>query len=52
MPRPRTMRVWNGDQRMRSRRAGMVLRIGCCTSAVAVMPCPFPEGRPREANPL
>src|ERR1044071_4630217 len=27
-PRPATIRVWNGDQLRRSRRAGMVLRIG------------------------
>jgi hypothetical protein len=27
-PRPTTIRVWNGDQRKRSRRAGMVERMG------------------------
>src|ERR1700677_1319690 len=37
VPRPRTKRVWNGDQRSRSRRAGMVLRIGCCRMAVTVI---------------
>jgi hypothetical protein len=30
VPRPSTRRVWNGDQRSRSRRAGIVLRMGCC----------------------
>ena len=28
VPSPSTRRVWNGDQRSRSRRAGIVLRIG------------------------
>src|ERR1700720_3830211 len=37
VPRPRTKRVWNGDQRSRSRRAGMVLRIGCCRVVVTVI---------------
>src|ERR1700734_3678874 len=37
VPRPRTRRVWNGDQRSRSRRAGMVLWIGCCRMVVAVI---------------
>src|ERR1700719_3571732 len=29
VPRPRTKRVWNGDQSSRSRRDGCVLRIVC-----------------------
>src|SRR5580692_6829640 len=37
VPRPRTKRVWNGDQRSRSRRAGMVLRIGSCCMVVTVI---------------
>ncbi len=32
-PSPQTMRVWNGDQLRRSRRAGTVVRIGACTVA-------------------
>src|ERR1035441_1050341 len=34
------MRVWNGDQRSRTSRAGMVLRIGCCTTVVVAMSGP------------
>ena len=37
VPRPRTRRVWNGDQRSRSSRAGIVLRIGCCCCVVTVV---------------
>jgi hypothetical protein len=37
VPSPRTRRVWNGDQRSRSRRAGIVLRIGCCCIWAAVV---------------
>src|SRR6185437_8544094 len=36
VPRPRTSRVWNGVQRSRSSRAGIVLRIGCCCGLAAV----------------
>src|ERR1700744_2561930 len=38
VPRPRTKRVWNGDQRSRSRRAGIVLRIGWCRMAGTGIP--------------
>src|SRR5580704_3281530 len=37
VPSPRTRRVWNVDQRSRSRRAGIVLRIGCCRGVVTVI---------------
>ena len=37
VPRPRTRRVWNGDQRRRSSRAGIVLRIGCCCCVATVV---------------
>jgi hypothetical protein len=45
VPSPSTSRVWNGDQRSRSSRAGMVLRIGCCCcfAATAVMRRHIPE---------
>src|ERR1700729_2159252 len=49
VPRPRTSRVWNGVQRSRSSRAGIVLRIGCCCglAAVAVIGGPPPSaGQP------
>src|SRR5262245_12570364 len=36
-PRPATMRVWNGDQLSRSRRAGIVLRIGAGAVAASVV---------------
>ena len=32
-PSPATIRVWNGDQSSRSRRAGTVVRIGACAVA-------------------
>jgi hypothetical protein len=35
-PSPHTMRVWNFDHPRRSRRAGMVLRIGSWTAAVVL----------------
>ena len=44
VPSPRTRRVWNGDQRSRSRRAGIVLRIGCCVVASVVMLSPPRSG--------
>src|SRR5689334_23758278 len=60
VPRPRTSRVWNGVQRSRSSRAGIVLRIGCCCglAAVAVIAGPPPSagrlagppGRPAAAR--
>jgi hypothetical protein len=46
-PRPQTMRVWNGDQRNRSRRAGIVDRIGAVIAAVSLTPRP-----PRDAGDL
>src|SRR5580658_9918902 len=40
VPSPSTSRVWNGDQRSLSSRAGIVVRIGCCCLvATVVMPC-------------
>jgi hypothetical protein len=45
VPSPSTRRVWNGDQRSLSSRAGMVLRIGCCcpcfTATVVIADFPF-----------
>jgi hypothetical protein len=35
-PSPATMRVWNGDQLKRSRRAGIVERIDFCVAAVVL----------------
>src|SRR5580704_1861663 len=48
VPRPRTRRVWNGDQRRRSRRAGIVLRIGCCCCVTTVVM----RGSPRSVGGL
>jgi hypothetical protein len=46
VPGPSTSRVWNGDQRSRSSRAGMVLRIGCCSFvAMVVMRRQIPQRR-------
>src|SRR6201992_2017935 len=39
-PRPQTIRVWNGDQLSRSRRAGIRLRIGRAPASVVVMDTP------------
>src|ERR1700733_2777533 len=49
VPRPRTSRVWNGDQRRRSSRAGIVLRIGCCSvvATVAIATPPICTDVPR-----
>jgi hypothetical protein len=41
------MRVWNGDQPNRSRRAGIVDRIGTVSAAVSLTPRP-----PRDAGDL
>jgi hypothetical protein len=46
-PSPQTIRVWNGDHRNRSRRAGIVDRIGTVIAAVALTPRP-----PRDAGDL
>ena len=43
-PSPATMRVWNGDQPSRSRRAGTVVRIGACRAAVSLISSPFRGG--------
>ena len=43
-PSPQTIRVWNGDQRSRSRRAGIRLRMGRAAVSVVLMGaplCPF-----------
>jgi len=37
VPSPSTSRVWNGDQRSRSSRAGIVLRIGCGSFVATVV---------------
>src|ERR1700722_3621386 len=53
VPRPRTKRVWNGDQRSRSSRAGMVLRIGCrmVLTVITIRPSSLAPGW-REAEEL
>src|ERR1700722_13591796 len=52
VPRPRTRRVWNGDHRSRSSRAGMVLRIGCCrcgvVTVVMLAPLRYPASDQRD----
>src|SRR5580698_8506962 len=50
VPSPSTSRVWNGDHRSRSSRAGMVLRTGTCCLAATVVMADFPS-RPGLAEP-
>src|SRR5262245_3321841 len=53
-PKPATMRVWNGDQPSRSRRAGIVERIGdfaAATVSIGVLPSLSPTtGGRRDAS--
>src|ERR1700683_3139140 len=55
VPRPRTSRVWNGDQRRRSSRAGIVLRIGwgpvVATSVIRDSPRALPRRHADQGRP-
>src|SRR6476646_9234669 len=46
-PRPATIRVWKGDQLIRSSRAGMVERIDFPTEPVDAVMAPFPPATER-----